>query len=256
MLGLRLPLNFNSPLKATSLVDFWRRWHMTMVRFFTSYVYTPMAAGLMRRSIRRRYPEPVRMLVVLCLPVFVTFVLVGLWHGAAWGFVVSGAVHGIGLSVNLVWRELRARFDLPTVPGPVGWALMMLTVVGSLVFLRANSVSTAMTVIAAMAGAGAAGAAGPGAFFGTATLFGSVAYVPAIVWVGFLAAIALFFPRNSQEVLEKYEVGLPTLPSPESRPRIRLAWRPNLRWAVGIALLVGLGLVFLGGPSPFLYYRF
>jgi alginate O-acetyltransferase complex protein AlgI len=256
MMGLRLPLNFNSPLKATSLVDFWRRWHMTMVRFFTTHVYTPMAAGLMRRGIRRRYPEPVRLLLVLCLPVSVTFVLVGLWHGAGWGFVISGAIHGVGLSVNLAWRELQARFGLPSIPGVVGWVLMMLMLVASLVFLRADSLPTAMTVLAAMVGVGGAGAASPGAFFGTATLFNSVTYVPAVTWVALLAAIALFFPRNTQEVLENYEVGLPTLPSPQSRPRIRLAWRPNLRWAIGIALLVGLGLVFLGGPSPFLYYRF
>jgi D-alanyl-lipoteichoic acid acyltransferase DltB (MBOAT superfamily) len=256
MLGLRLPLNFNSPLKATSLIDFWRRWHMTMVRFFTTYVYTPMAAGLMRRGVRRRYPEPLRLLLVLCLPVFVTFVLVGLWHGATWGFVISGVIHGVGLSVNLTWRELRGRFTLPGIPGVVGWALMIITVIVSNVFVPAPDMSTAMTVLGAMAGAGGLGAADTGAFYGTALLFNSVTYVPAVAWVAFLAAIALFFPRNTQEILEKYEVGLPVFPRPEARPRITVAWRPSPQWAFGIAVLVGLGLVFLAGPSPFLYYRF
>lgn len=256
MFGLRLPLNFNSPLKATSLVDFWRRWHMTMVRFFTNHVYTPMTASLMRRGIRRRYPEPLRLLLVLCLPVFITFVLVGLWHGATWGFVISGAIHGVGLSVNLAWRELRGRVDIPGIPGIVGWALTMLIVVVSNVFVPAADLSAAMTVLTAMAGAGATGAADPGAFFGTATLFNSVTYVPAFLWVALLAAIALFFPRNSQQILEDYKVGLPTFPMPDRRPRLRLAWRPSPQWAFGMAVLIGLGLVFLAGPSPFLYYRF
>jgi D-alanyl-lipoteichoic acid acyltransferase DltB (MBOAT superfamily) len=91
MLGIRLPQNFNSPLKATSVVDFWRRWHMTMTRFFTDYLYTPTAMAMMRRAARNRYSEPVRILAVLCLPIVVTFVMVGLWHGAGWGFVLWGA---------------------------------------------------------------------------------------------------------------------------------------------------------------------
>jgi D-alanyl-lipoteichoic acid acyltransferase DltB (MBOAT superfamily) len=256
MIGIKLPLNFNSPLRATSLVDFWRRWHLTMVRFFTNHVYTPLTVSLMRRSIRRGYSEPMRMLVVLCLPVFVTFVLVGLWHGAGWGFVISGAIHGVGLAVNLSWRELAVRFRLPQVPSVAGWAMMMALLVVSLVFLRAESLSTAMAVLAAMVGFGGAGAAGTGEFFGTATVFGSLTYSPAVTWLGLLVVIAVLIPRNSQQILGRYEVGLPAMPTPEARSKVNFAWRPNVMWAAGIALLAGLGLVYLGGPSPFLYYSF
>lgn len=255
MLGIKLPLNFNSPLKATSLVDFWRRWHMTMVRFFTNYVYTPMAAGIMRRTVRKKLPEPVRLLLVLCLPVFVTFVLVGLWHGAGWGFIVSGVVHGIGLAVNLTWRELKAKYRLPDIPGLVGWVLMMLPLIASLVFLRAANLDSAMKILAAMLGLGATGDVPPGAFYGTQSLFG-LNVVPAIAWTLLLGAIALLFPRNTQQILEKYDVALPTLPSPEDKPRIRLQWQPNLRWAITVAIVAGLGLVFVAGPSPFLYYLY
>lgn len=255
MLGIKLPLNFNSPLKATSLVDFWRRWHMTMVRFFTNYVYTPMAAGIMRRTIRNKLPEPVRLLLVLCLPVFVTFVLVGLWHGAGWGFVVSGAIHGAGLAINLTWRELQAKYRLPDIPGPVGWLLMMLPLIASLVFLRAANLGSAMKILATMLGFGVPGDVTPSAFYGTESLFG-LNFVPAIAWTLLLGAIALLFPRNTQQILERYDVALPTLPSPEQNPRIRLQWQPNLRWAIGIAIVAGLGLVFVAGPSPFLYYRY
>jgi hypothetical protein len=225
-----------------------------MVRFFTNYVYTPLTAGLMRRTIRKRLPEPVRLLLVLCLPVFVTFVLVGFWHGAGWGFIISGVIHGVGLSINLTWRELTGRFTLPRIPSPVGWVLMMLPLIASLVFLRAPNAGTATTILGAMLGIGAGGA-DPGTFYGTQTLFG-VSYVPALTWTVLLAAVALLFPRNTQQILDRYEVGLPTLPSPEPQPRISVRWQPSVRWAVAIAVVAGLALVFSGGPSPFLYYRY
>jgi D-alanyl-lipoteichoic acid acyltransferase DltB (MBOAT superfamily) len=254
MLGLNLPLNFNSPLRATSLVDFWRRWHMTMVRFFTSYVYTPLAVNMTRRTIRRKLPEPVRLLLVLCLPVFVTFVLVGFWHGAGWGFLISGAIHGVGLSVNLTWRELKARRRLPHIPSLLGWALMMVPLIASLVYLRAANAGVAGKIITAMLGLGVGGA-GPATFYGTQTVAG-LTFVPALVWLLLLAAVALGVPRNTQQLLERYKIGLPTLPSPEPKRRFRPQWRPSLRWAVAIAVVAGLALVFAGGPSPFLYYHY
>jgi alginate O-acetyltransferase complex protein AlgI len=258
MFGLRLPLNFNSPLKATSMVDFWRRWHMTMVRFFTSHVYTPIAVGVMRRTTRLGLPRRVRMLTVLCVPVFVTFVLVGLWHGATWGFVVSGAVHGAALALNLAWRELRARAAaVPSLPSPLGWALTMLVVVVANVFLRADSVQSAVRVLGMMLGLASAAPATAAQFYGTASLLGALTVVPAVIWLVLLAAIALLFPRNTQQILGRYPVALPSLaspPEPERPPRVD--WRPSLRWATAMAALGGVALTSLGGQSPFLYYQF
>jgi len=257
MFGLRLPINFNSPLKATSMVDFWRRWHMTMVRFFTSHVYTPITVGLMRRSMGLGLPRPVRTVVVLCVPVFVTFVLVGLWHGATWGFVVSGAIHGAALAANLAWREVRARFAaLPGLPAPLGWALTILVVVVANVFLRADSVHSAFRVLAMMVGLASAAPATAAQFYGSASLLGSFTVVPAVVWLLVLAAIALLFPRNSQQLLAGYPVALPSIASPDREATPRFGWRPSLRWATAMATLGGLALTSLGGQSPFLYYQF
>jgi D-alanyl-lipoteichoic acid acyltransferase DltB (MBOAT superfamily) len=254
-LGLRLPLNFNSPLKATSVVDFWRRWHMTMTRFFTDYLYTPTAMGMMRRAVRRRYSEPVRVLAVLCLPVVVTFVMVGLWHGAGWGFVIWGVIQGVGLAINLAWREARTKLKLPPIPSPVGWALTMLLLVVSLVFFRANSLSDAWYVLQAMVGLGPNAAASLAQFYGAATFFGALTFVPALLWVLILASVAVLFPANTQQILGQ-DVALPTMFSPEIRPWLRLSWHPSVRWAVAVAVLAAFTLGFVGGPSPFLYYRF
>lgn len=255
MLGLRLPVNFNSPLRATSVVDFWRRWHMTMTRFFTDYVYTPLAATLMRRGIRRGYSAAVRILVVMCVPMLVTFLLVGLWHGAGWGFVIWGAIQGVAISVNLVWREVGTMRSLPKIPSPVGWALTMATFMASLTFFRAPRTGVALTVLKAMAGLGPAGPR-PGTFYTTMNVFGEVSMVPVVFWVALLTAIALLSPRNSQQLLEKYKVGLPTIAVAEKEPRFRPAWSPTLRWALAGGLALGTALVFAGGPSPFLYYQF
>jgi D-alanyl-lipoteichoic acid acyltransferase DltB (MBOAT superfamily) len=255
MLGLRLPLNFNSPLRATSLVDFWRRWHMTMTRWFTNYIYTPITMRLMRRAAGKQYSEPARILLVLCLPILVTFLLVGLWHGAGWGFVIWGAIQGVGLAINLVWRELAAKFKLVKIPSPVGWALTMLTLVGSLLYFRAPNVDTANRLLGTMVGLGPSGGPSPAKLYGTYTL-GSVTYVPVVFWVVLLLAIALLFPRNTQQLLADYKVGLPTIPSPEPRPWFALTWQPNVRWATAVAVMAGLALVYVGGPAPFLYYKF
>ena len=254
MLGIRLPVNFNSPLRATSMVDFWRRWHMTMTRFFTTYVYTPVAAGLMRRSAQNRYPAALRIALVLCLPVVVTFLLVGLWHGAGWGFIIWGAIQGAAMAVNLTWRELQTRIRLPRIPSPVGWALTMATFIGSLTFFRAANVHTALVILRAMTGLGPAGAA-PGQFYGPGKFLNAVPVVPAVVWVALLAAIALF-PRNTQQILGDFEVGLPAIATPQRPSRIHLVWRPDLRWAAAMAVLTAVALVFAGGPSLFIYYKF
>jgi D-alanyl-lipoteichoic acid acyltransferase DltB (MBOAT superfamily) len=256
VLGLRLPQNFNSPLKATSMVDFWRRWHMTMTRFFTDYLYTPTAMAMMRRAVRHRFSEPVRVLAVLCLPIVATFVMVGLWHGAGWGFVIWGVIQGAALAANLAWREVQTRLKLPGIPGVAGWALTMLLLVVSLVFFRATSVSDAWYLLQAMAGQGRGPAPTAAQFYGAATVFGSLTVVPAVIWVVILAGVALLFPSNTQQVLGEHDIALPTMFSPQNRPWAQVVWRPSIRWAGAMALLGAFALGFVGGPSPFLYYHF
>ena len=87
MFGLRLPINFNSPYKATSIIDFWRRWHMTLSRFLRDYLYIPLGGS--RRNVPGRY---VNLMIVMLLG--------GLWHGAGWTFILWGGVHGIYLVIN------------------------------------------------------------------------------------------------------------------------------------------------------------
>src|SRR2546425_6890307 len=138
MIGVRLPLNFDSPYKALSLIDFWRRWHMTLSRFLRDYLYIPLGGN--RKGPRRRYVN-----------LMVTMLLGGLWHGAAWNFVVWGALHGFGLAVNHAWRNVAMRRRL-TIPTPAAWALTFVFVVLAWVPFRAENLSTTLTLWRSMAG--------------------------------------------------------------------------------------------------------
>ncbi len=142
MFGLTLPINFDSPYRAASIREFWRRWHMTLSRFLRDYLYIPLGGS--RGGLART-----------CATVMATMVLCGLWHGAGWTFVAWGALHGLAICASRLWA--RTRIPLPP---PLGWALTMLFVVVGWVLFRAESFDAARVVLAAMFGAGAA-AIGP-----------------------------------------------------------------------------------------------
>src|SRR5690606_424877 len=110
LFGVRLPVNFHSPYKAANIIEFWRRWHMTLSRFLRDYLYIPLGGN--RRGPARRYVN-----------LLVTMLLGGLWHGAGWTFVAWGALHGVYLVVNHAWIALRARLGFGRRYGAAGRAL-------------------------------------------------------------------------------------------------------------------------------------
>ncbi len=240
LFGLRLPLNFNSPLKASSIIDFWRRWHITMTRFFTTYLYSPLALSLMRRALAGRYGRSRRFLVASALPITLTFVLAGLWHGAGWTFVVFGLIHGGALALNHAWREARLR----PLPALAGWLLTMAVVVLGLVFFRAADLATAQAVLAGMAGLTGAGADGIALDAGAA-----------LAWILLLGTIVLACP-NSQELMSRHWYSSDPQPATPRAWPFRLVWRPTPAWAVAGGILLAAALGSLSGASAFLYYQF
>jgi D-alanyl-lipoteichoic acid acyltransferase DltB (MBOAT superfamily) len=134
LLGFTLPVNFAVPYRATSLRDFWRRWHMTLSRFLRDYLYIPLGGN--RHGLARQLAA-----------LLATMALGGLWHGAGWTFVVWGVLHGLGLALGVVWRG-----RLPQLPAPLGWALLMAFLIITWVFFRAPSLPAAGDMLWAMAG--------------------------------------------------------------------------------------------------------
>ena len=253
LFGLRLPLNFNSPLKAYSITDFWRRWHMTMTRFFTSYLYAPIAMPLTRRALQRSYGRTARFLLATALPVAATFVLAGLWHGAGWTFVVFGLIHGLALAVNHGWREAR----LPALPPAAGWLLTMAVVIVGLVLFRAADVPTALAMLASMAGLGPLDALYAATTPDLAPELAGVAADAgtALVWIVVLGTIALTCP-NTQELMGRHWFSSDPQPEGERSWPLWLTWQPNLGWSVVGAILLAAALGSISGHGGFLYYQF
>jgi D-alanyl-lipoteichoic acid acyltransferase DltB (MBOAT superfamily) len=150
LIGVRLPYNFNSPYKATSIIDFWRRWHMTLSRFLRDYLYFPLGGN--RHGSLRRY-----------LNLMITMLLGGLWHGASWSFVIWGGLHGVYLAINHAWRFLReglAGRSTAAAPAALRIAgrtlavtLTLLSVVVAWVFFRAHSGAEALRILGSMCAA-------------------------------------------------------------------------------------------------------
>jgi D-alanyl-lipoteichoic acid acyltransferase DltB (MBOAT superfamily) len=139
LLGIRFPVNFDAPYTARNLQDFWRRWHITLSRWLRDYLYIPLggSSGSEGRTVRN---------------IMITMVLGGLWHGAAWTFVVWGALHGLGQAVGHVRRRSRVRRGLPAVAdGPVRiWVQRFLTfqfVCLGWVFFNASGLSNAFALL-------------------------------------------------------------------------------------------------------------
>src|ERR1700694_3952320 len=140
MFGIFLPLNFNSPYKATSIIDFWRRWHMTLSQFLRDYLYIPLGGNRHGRTLRY-------------VNLMITMLLGGLWHGAAWTFVAWGALHGVYLCINHAWNNFgpaaAARFA--RLGTSAAFILTFLAVVVAWVFFRADNMTSALYVLSKMA---------------------------------------------------------------------------------------------------------
>lgn len=143
MFGIRLPINFDSPYKATSIIDFWRRWHMTLSRFLRDYLYIPLGGN--RRGKLMRYVN-----------LMATMVLGGLWHGAGWTFVLWGTLHGAYLAINHLWRELfvarMPRWSPRWLSSLLGGLLTFVAVVTAWVVFRAGDMTQAVAILKAMYG--------------------------------------------------------------------------------------------------------
>jgi D-alanyl-lipoteichoic acid acyltransferase DltB (MBOAT superfamily) len=257
LFGVRLPVNFHSPYKAASIIEFWRRWHMTLSRFLRDYLYVPLGGN--RRGWLRRH-----------LNLLVTMLLGGLWHGAGWTFVVWGGLHGVYLVVNHGWRALRRRLGgdpaASTRAGrALGCALTFVAVVAGWVVFRADSLDSALVILRAMAGFN--GVVVPDAWLARWGGFGewlaqqgivfgatpALARSGVVHWIWILLLVVWFAP-NTQQIMA---ASRPALGVPSDGPAAsRLRWRPSALAATAVAALALAVLVNLNRHSEFLYFQF
>ena len=223
MFGIFLPLNFNSPYKATSIIDFWRRWHMTC-RSSCATISTFRSAATAHGSLLRY------------VNLMITMLLGGLWHGAAWTFVIWGALHGLYLCINHAWVNYG-----PPIPqalrrpaGVASFLLTFLAVVVAWVFFRAESLASALSVLSTMADPGQ-------------VVFGHTEMIQSVL-------IAIYAATRLVRAEHASDRGL--------RPQEQVGRRQSSAMAGAAALLYGgaaafaFGILGIQQHSEFIYFRF
>jgi alginate O-acetyltransferase complex protein AlgI len=283
MFGIRIPVNFHSPYKARSIIEFWRRWHMTLSRFLREYLY--FALGGNRRGAIRRYAN-----------LLTTMLLGGLWHGAAWTFVIWGAVHGILIAINHAWRSLRGRYSA----GPAwyrrlerytGALLTFVAVFAAWTFFRAQDLPSALLILKGMAGMH--GFAVPPPWLAEIGEVGRILArtdlgLPAVardwlmqniasldmgipkglaegrhsgvlinkaqvLWTLALLGIAWFMP-NTNQIMARARAFL--FPANMALTTTAIQWRMGRVWAITCALLLIMAFSGMSRVSEFLYFQF
>lgn len=239
MFGIYLPLNFNAPYRATGIVDFWRRWHMTLSRFLQVYLYIPLGGN--RHGNAHRYAN-----------LMTTMLLGGLWHGAGWNFVLWGGLHGAFLIVNHAWRRLMGK---PS-GHPLAIGLSRVVTFGAVMLawvpFRAETFDGAVAVYAAMlrmpTGLGTELA------LEIAVALGWLAFWLALLWIWPTTQEIMRHHRPALDFVDTTTKGTPFFWS--SLARERMVWQPTAGWAILIGVLFALSLLNLTQISEFLYYRF
>ena len=219
--GITLPYNFNSPYKAASIIDFWRRWHMTLSRFLKEYIYIPLGGN--RKGYFRRL-----------INVIITMFLGGLWHGAGWTYILWGLMHGFYLVINHSWRSL-----VPAIPYPwgilssfLGQAITFIAIVFAWVVFRSENLLTASNIITHMVS------------INSGLFTQPIQNAPSLL-VGLLL---VWLAPNSNEIFSKKRASRSL--------QTRYQWLPNLSSAVVFSLLGFTAILYLARAQEFLYFQF
>ena len=259
MFGIKLPLNFHSPLRAASIIDFWRRWHMTLQRFLTAYVFQPVALPLNRLAASRDYGRLATYWLGLALPTFFTFFISGFWHGAGWTFIIWGLMHAVYVTINEAWRSRRARKrkalrKLKQVMADPGRAeiafyhlLTVVAVIASMVIFRAHTAGDAFAIWRGMTGLNG--------WMTASDLPNLSPWIGLTVAVGF--AIVFLLP-NTQQIMGRFNPAFNWREwQDNARAPLHWTWRPNTFGIVFAGVALFLGIMFVQrGQAVFLYFNF
>ena len=216
LFGIKLPKNFNSPLKANSIIGFWQRWHMTLTSFLTNYIYL---------SIIRKIKN-INFFKVMLVTLF-TFLVAGIWHGPAWTFLLFGFWHGIILIVNHTSRKLNLKINKY-----FSWFITFISVNIGFVFFRSSTVDDSFNYIINMFD-----------FKNFANLMfnyinlefiSNLSGTKTLIFI--LALLIIFLKKNSNQYIDSF--------------------RPKIKFLIGFTLLFGLSLISLHSGSEFIYFKY
>ena len=256
MFSIDFPLNFASPYKATSIIDYWQRWHITLTRYVTAYLYNPLQLWITalrqargQRVSRKALATPGGFLGMMAFPLLVTFLITGVWHGAGPKYLVFGLIHGVYLTLNHAWRIFRPRSAAAALHRTVGSTLLtFLAVIAAQTFFRGDSCRHALDILA-----GTLGLHGRGAW----RLPNESAAAAAADLAALAAGLCIvWFLPNTQQILRRFKPAIGLTQWDEAPTPSAFLWRPGLPWAFALCTVFFLSLVYLQQPSTFLYFQF
>ena len=254
LFGIKLPENFRSPYKSRSIIEIWRRWHMTLSKFLRDYLY--FSFGGNRFGSARRYRN-----------LMLTMLLGGLWHGAAWTFVIWGGLHGLYLCINHAWRALLDYIGLREFFARAWFqpAYLMLTfLVWSIAFVvfRAPDVAAAWGVLEPalvnisiepprlLEGVFTSKILGTLISF---TNIAAISYIPVYLLMAMACSICWLLPNTQQFLLQQRPL---LIPDGDPIAPGWLAWSPSFAMAGIMAFLLVMSLLSLSSLSRFIYFQF
>jgi len=247
LFGIRLPINFDSPLRASGISDYYRRWHITLTRVIGRFLFTPLSMAATRFAAGRRLPALPNRMIGRWLPLMLNFEVIALWHGATASFVVFGLIHGAWFVLETevkgsrLWRRHKAKTSERT-RQIWGQVITFIPLLLTFSLFRAGSLTTFWNLQASMW-------TNAGSFISTLKDNGDayllIAAAFAIIW----------FAPNSYELTSRYAPGILTWVNPSTTPRplANLRWRPTARWAVVVGALIIASMFFLSRKAPFIY---
>ena len=253
MFNIRFPANFDSPYKASNIIDFWQRWHMSLTRYLTLYLYNPIAISITRYRIQKKLSIATgkkdfsALFTITVIPTFITMLLAGIWHGSGIQFVIYGLLHGWYLSINHVFKayfpakktissQFMHWFDK-------SWKIILtnMAVIVAFIFFRANTPDEALNIINAM----------------TFTPAYPHAQIPDLVpnTINVIGALLVIFVMpNVLQLFPEYE---PALSHAKAKPALlNFKWQPNIAWGLIMAITCLLSVLSVTGTTEFLYFRF
>ena len=251
LFNVRLPLNFNSPYKATNIIDFWGRWHMTLSNFLRDYLYIPLGGNRLGETRRK-------------INLLVTMLLGGLWHGAGWTFVLWGLLHGLYLVVNHGWQKISlGRYQAGNwLTRGVSAGLTFLLVVVAWVPFRSPDIATTLAIWKGMVGMHGVSlhpalntlipdSISSGIFYKGFMPELKINTFELVEWIAIGLFIVWFMP-NTQQILSHY-VELTSKAQPR---RYLLSWRPTKTFGLTTGFLFSTAILLFHKNSPFLYFQF
>lgn len=234
--GIKLPLNFYSPYKSTSIIEFWRRWHITLSQFLKDYLYIPLGGN--RKGSLSRYKN-----------LFITMLLGGLWHGAGFTFVIWGAIHGLALIINNLFKKTKIKL-----PQFVSWSITFIFVVIAWIFFRAQTANQAALITRKMFNLN--DFCFPPLFykfFGSQYNYCSSNYSSTVALIILCFLICAFLPNVSQIVKSEELIIKNKLNIKSSR----ISFKPNFFYMTMTLIMFSVSLYFIStGTSTFLYFEF